>query len=240
MTYKFSTEVENKAKEFIKFLSEKGFDSEIVENSYRDYSVKIFIAKENFSVGNVTLYFSPTKNKYTIVLIEIAAGFREEIEKLWYEMNFDFKPPVYKDRGIEIDVDGAFRKDVTSYAAIIRKDGIVIEKLSGILNESEVLGSHQVAGELAGVVEALKWCSKNNINRVTIFYDMNGIEMWATGKWKTKKDITKSYTDFFKDNKIKIDWVKIDSHTGVKWNEEADKLAKKTITEFHRTTKRHR
>jgi ribonuclease HI len=240
MTYKYSRELENKANEFIKYLSEKGFDAEIVENSYRDYSVKIFIAKENFSVGNATVYFSPTKNKYTIVLIEIMAGFREEIEKLWYEMNFDFKPPVYKNKGIEIDVDGAFRKDVTSYAAIIRKDGIVIEKLSGILDESEVLGSHQVAGELAGVVEALKWCRKNNINKVTIFYDMKGIEMWATGKWKTKKDITRSYTDFFKDNKIKIDWVKIESHTGVKWNEEADKLAKKTITEYHRTVKRRK
>jgi len=32
-----------------------------------------------------------------------------------------------------------------------------------------------------------------------------------------------------KDVKTDIDWVKIESHTGVYWNELADKLAKKEI-----------
>jgi len=240
MTYKYSLELEKKAIEFIKYLGEKGLEADILTESFRDYLVKVSVFKNTEPLGNVSIYFSPSKNKYTLVLIETAAAYKEEIEKLWLEMNFDFKPPVYKNKGIEIDVDGACRNEITSYAAIIRKDGNVIEKLSGVVPGSEVLGSYQVAGELQAVIQSLKWCNLNKIKKVTIYYDMEGIEMWATGKWKTKKEITKSFSEFFKKNKIKIDWVKIESHSGVKWNEETDKLAKKAITEYGKTVKRRK
>jgi hypothetical protein len=40
-----------------------------------------------------------------------------------------------------------------------------------------------------------------------------------------KKSITKQYATFMNKAGMKINWVKIKSHTGVYWNEEADKLA---------------
>ncbi len=233
-SYLFEKEVKTKAVEFVEYLAKNNFSASLVEDSVRDYTIKISIFKSNEHIGYVSLYYKPTKDSYTLTTIELRKEFVEEIESLWNRMTASFRIPVYEDRGIEIDVDGAYRDGYTGYAAIIRKDGKPIYYISGVMSQIEVLGSYQVAGELNAVVEALKWCEKNGIQEVKIYYDMEGIEMWASGRWKTKKDITKNYSDFFKDNKIKIQWIKVEAHSGYKWNEEVDRLAKRVITEFKR------
>jgi len=137
---------------------------------------------------------------------------------------------IYLDKGIEIDVDGSFRNGYVSYAVIIRKDGAVIKKLSGVMdNAGTDLSIRQVAGELNAVIEAVKYCKSENIKEAHFYYDYTGIEEWATGKWKTNKKLTKEYSDFMKSCGMNIKWHKIKSHTGVKWNEEADRLANEAI-----------
>ncbi len=231
---KYEKEVKEKALEFVEELRENSFDAILVEDSLRDYTIKVNISKEGENLGKVSIYYKPTKDSYTLTTLELRRDYIEEIESIWNRMTASFRVPVYEDRGIEIDVDGAYRDGCTGYAAIIREDGKPIHTLSGVMNEVEVLGSYQVAGELNAVIEALKWCKEQGIKEVKIYYDMNGIEMWASGRWKTKKDITKNYSDFFKNNKIKIHWIKVKSHSGYKWNEEVDRLAKRVITEFKR------
>jgi ribonuclease HI len=57
--------------------------------------------------------------------------------------------------------------------------------------------------------------------------------MWATGQWKTKTNLTKKYADYMRSNmtKIEIIFQKVKAHTGNKYNEEADQLAKKALTD---------
>lgn len=232
--YLFEKEVKEKAKEFVNFLKENSFKGYVVENSIRDYTIKVAIFKSEENLGCISIYYKPTKNSYTLTTIELRKEYVEEIENLWNRMTASFRVPVYEDKGIEIDVDGSYRDGYTGYAAIIRKDGLLIHSISGVMSDMEVFGSFQVAGELKAVVEALRWCEEQGFQEVKIYYDMKGIEMWATGRWKTKKSITKNYKDFFQNNKIKIQWIKIESHSGYKWNEEVDRLAKRVITEFKR------
>ncbi len=126
----------------------------------------------------------------------------------------------------EIYVDGSFIDGATGYGAVILKNGSAVDELSGAVAASETDGTRQVAGELAGVKVALNWCLEHSVTEVSIFYDYLGIEKWARGQWKTNQPLTKAYARFVGECPIKIRWHKVASHTGNRWNDRADALAK--------------
>jgi ribonuclease HI len=129
-------------------------------------------------------------------------------------------------RQFEIYVDGSFINGATGFGAVILENGKVVDELSGAVDASKVNGTRQVAGELAAVKEALNWCLEHSVKEVSIYYDYLGIEKWPTGQWKTKQPLTKEYARFVRECPIKIHWRKVDSHTGNRWNDRADLLAK--------------
>ncbi|WP_271845990.1 RNase H family protein [Clostridium tertium] len=102
-------------------------------------------------------------------------------------------------------------------------------ELSGKYNNKENLSMRNVAGELLGAIEAMKWALSNRIKDINIYYDYEGIERWALGIWKTNKKGAKEYKEFFDSIKevLNINFIKVKAHSGVKYNEEADRLAKK-------------
>jgi ribonuclease HI len=126
----------------------------------------------------------------------------------------------------EIYVDGSFINGATGYGAVVLKNGKVVDELSGAVDASEVNETRQVAGELVAVKEALSWCREHSVDEVSIYYDYLGIEKWATRQWKTNQPLTKEYARFVGECPIKIHWHKVDSHTGNRWNDRADALAK--------------
>jgi viroplasmin and RNaseH domain-containing protein len=133
----------------------------------------------------------------------------------------------------EIYVDGSFITGATGYGAVILKNGKVVDELCGAVSAAEVNNTRQVAGELIAVREALKWCREHSITEVSIYYDYLGIEKWATGQWKTNQPLTQDYARFVRECPIKIHWHKVDSHTGNRWNDRADALAKKGAGSIH-------
>lgn len=132
-----------------------------------------------------------------------------------------------RDAIYEIYVDGSFINGATGYGAVILKNGKVVDELCGAVAASDVNNTRQVAGELIAVKEALKWCLEHSITEVSIYYDYLGIERWATRQWKTNQPLTQEYARFVRESPIKIHWHKVDSHTGNRWNDRADALAKK-------------
>jgi len=145
------------------------------------------------------------------------------------KLQVDAKTPENEepDARYEIYVDGSFINGATGYGAVILKNGIVIDELCGRVDASDVNGTRQVAGELFAVREALAWCRSHSIGEVDIYYDYLGIEKWATGQWKTNQPLTKDYARFLSSCPVRIHWHKVDSHTGNRWNDRADALAKK-------------
>lgn len=131
-------------------------------------------------------------------------------------------------------VDGSFDEKIGKYAfgcVMILPNGEIIRE-SGNGNNPESITLRNVTGEMLGAMFAVKWCIKNRYSSVKICYDYSGIEMWVTGQWKAKNNLTKMYADFMKDNSMNIEIIfqKIKAHTGNKYNEEADQLAKSALT----------
>lgn len=132
-------------------------------------------------------------------------------------------------------VDGSFSKEIGKYAfgcVIIKPDGEIIRE-SGNGDDPESLKQRNVTGEMLGAMYAVKWCEVNRYPAIKICYDYMGIEMWATGGWKANNDLTQKYAAFMRacGARIRISFQKIAAHTGDKYNEEADKLAKAALVE---------
>ncbi len=132
-------------------------------------------------------------------------------------------------------VDGSFNPEIGKYAfglVLIHPSGY-IEELSGSGDSPEAVSQRNVSGEMIASMLAVKWAIVNEYNSLDIYYDYKGIECWVTGEWKAKNDLTQKYRDFMqsKNKFINIRFFKVAAHTNVKYNEMADKLAKKGLTE---------
>ena len=131
---------------------------------------------------------------------------------------------------IEAYVDGSWMDGKVGWGAIILKDGLLHAEFSGVLDEDEVHGTRQVAGELKAVEAVLLWCKEQSVKHITIHYDYTGIKEWAVGSWKAKNKVTQAYKDFVQSVAVAVKWVKVKSHSGNKYNDMVDKLAKKMIS----------
>ena len=130
---------------------------------------------------------------------------------------------------VEAYVDGSYREGKVGWGAVIVKNGELYGEFSGVMNDDEVQGTRQVAGELRAVEETLFWCKEQKVSEISIYYDYAGIREWVTGAWKAKKEVTQKYRDHVRSCGIKITWVKVKSHSGNKFNDKADSLARKII-----------
>lgn len=129
-------------------------------------------------------------------------------------------------------VDGSYNNSTRSYSCgvIILYNGQEI-RLSQKFPDGPLSEMCNVAGEIEASKAAMKYCAENNINAVEIHYDYEGIAKWCTGEWKTKKSGTKAYKAFYDSmhKQIKISFVKVKGHSGNKYNDIADSLAKKAL-----------
>ncbi len=134
---------------------------------------------------------------------------------------------------VEAYVDGSYEHCIREYGSgvVILKDGEVQKTYSEKGNEESLVTMRNVAGEIEAAKLAMSYCLDNNIENLVLYFDYEGIEKWCTGIWKTNKTGTidyKKYYDSIKD-KLNVKFVKVKAHSGDKYNEEADKLAKKAI-----------
>lgn len=132
-------------------------------------------------------------------------------------------------------VDGSFDEALGKYAfgcIIITPNGETIKEF-GNGDNPESLAIRNVAGEMLGAMYAVKWAVKNGYDNIELHYDYEGIEKWAVGEWKAKNTLTQKYAAFMKEQQsiIRIAFQKVKAHTGNFYNEEADRLAKKALTE---------
>ncbi|MDE6435524.1 MAG: ribonuclease H family protein [Lachnospiraceae bacterium] len=129
-------------------------------------------------------------------------------------------------------VDGSYEHSKRAYAygcVLVLENEIV--KLNGKGNNEEFITMRNVAGEIWGSECAISWAVEHGYEEITIYYDYEGIEKWATGEWKATKRGTIAYKEFIEEKKkeICIHFVKVEAHTGVEYNEMADQLAKAAL-----------
>lgn len=135
--------------------------------------------------------------------------------------------------GLVIYVDGSFslEKGNYSYGLIAIDNGVEIYQDYDVGSDKESVSLRNVAGEVLGSLKAVEYAIQNNYKEVNIVYDYQGIECWALGTWKRNKVLTQQYHEKMQENmkKIKINFVKVKGHSGDKYNDIADKLAKKAL-----------
>jgi viroplasmin and RNaseH domain-containing protein len=226
MQYKFQNKLLQKAEELTNSLKSQGICADIDRGSLRDYNIKISLSVDDRSFGKANIYYSPRKDSYSLKLHELKdESIVPKLEEIWENLSNiheDVKSHLHT-----IYVDGSFINGSVGYGVVILKDNEVIEELFGSIPDELASDTWQVAGEIFATEQAVKWCQRNSIEEVNIFYDYIGIEKWATGKWQTKQNITNDYAHFMRNCGVRIHWHKVNSHTGVRWNERADELAKK-------------
>ncbi len=129
-------------------------------------------------------------------------------------------------------VDGSYNVKTGEYAfgAVLLKNGEMLA-FSHKYDDAEAAAMRNVAGEIAGAVFAMRYAVKFAIASIEIFYDYEGIEKWATGKWKANLEKTREYAAIYRQLSTKIDikFTKVLGHSGDFYNDMADRLAKNEL-----------
>ncbi|MGL5956278.1 MAG: RNase H family protein [Brevinema sp.] len=208
---------------FITLLHTLEVSAERIEDSFRDYQVKILIDH-----WTMVLYYKPSKQTFSIGTQEIKDPLQKSyIEKLWYQFQY---PDLQEISGLCAYVDGSFYQNQIGWGLVLVENHQVIDTFGGKLHCSiEESSSYQIAGEIQSVLEALSYAFQHGYTKITIFYDYMGLQKWADGEWKTKSKIAQKYMTQLQTYAIKITWHKIAAHTGNRFNEMADKIAKGSI-----------
>lgn len=127
-------------------------------------------------------------------------------------------------------VDGSFNiaTGQFGYGVVFFHNGEEIH-LSDSFDNKDMASMRNVAGEIYGSMAAMEYAIKHQITSLSIFYDYMGISKWCTGEWKTNKPGTIAYKDFYDRAKerLTINFEKVKGHSGDKYNDLADVLAKK-------------
>ena len=126
-------------------------------------------------------------------------------------------------------VDGSYNVKTKIFAC-----GVVIlhngeeKQFNESFDDPELASMRNVAGEINGSMAAMSYCAEHGIKNLHIFYDHAGIEYWCTGAWKTNKSGTIDYKRFYDEmkNTVNITFHKVKGHSGDKYNDMADALAK--------------
>ncbi|MCL1971923.1 MAG: reverse transcriptase-like protein [Endomicrobia bacterium] len=230
----YKNELNSKAFEFQNALKNEGIEAFFNDESFRDYLVIAAIRKNGISFGKVSIYYKPSKNTYSVKKQIPDEEISRIVENVWDNINesgtYGAESGIY-----EAFVDGSYISGVTGYGAVIYLGGELKAEISGTILDVEF---RQFGGELQSAIEVLKWCAANKVQKVRINYDYQGIEKFATGKWKPKNNLSKDYVNFIGNIGINIEWRHIKSHTGNSKNDEADALAKKAATATSSTASR--
>lgn len=216
---------------------------EALEQKISEYSFEI-IGLEHFQYQEV--YYIKSNNHYLKVQLYYNKNYEPTrlkiIETTDEKIAFDFLNIFYSqnenlnnniDKCIKIYIDGSYdhqKRKFGSGVVVLRDE---IEKYwKGYYNE-EYIKHRNVAGEIYAALLAFEYSKKENLKCIEINYDYEGIEKWALGIWKTNTYLTKLYKekyDYYSKYYI-IKFNKIKSHSGDKYNELADELAKKAVFE---------
>ncbi|MDD7462882.1 MAG: ribonuclease H family protein [Anaerococcus sp.] len=139
--------------------------------------------------------------------------------------------PSIEDGAVIAYVDGSYREKDHIYGA-----GVVYMTEEGqeefFKAYKDAYADHRnVAGEVKASELAIERAIEEKRKKIYIHHDYQGIASRAQGEWKTNNTLTKSYKAFIDQakEKIEIHFIKVKGHSNDKYNDLADKLAKKAV-----------
>ncbi|MCI8668798.1 MAG: reverse transcriptase-like protein [Lachnospiraceae bacterium] len=129
-------------------------------------------------------------------------------------------------------VDGSYgsSSDEFSYGMVILDHGREY-KFSEKIVDKELAAMNNVAGEIKGAEAAMKYALEKGFQKLIIYHDYEGIARWCLGEWKTNRKGTRDYKAFYDSikDRLQVHFVKVAGHSGDKYNDMADELAKQAL-----------
>ena len=129
-------------------------------------------------------------------------------------------------------VDGSYNAEHGQFSyGMVLLDGEQEMSFHQFFIDEELAAMRNVAGEIKGAEAAMRYAIEHGFKKLYIYHDYEGIAKWCLGEWKTNKEGTKAYKEYFESikDKLQVEFVKVAAHTGDKYNERADKLAKEAL-----------
>ncbi len=226
MGYKYEKELKARASEFIKVLTDRCFESRIA--MIRDYMIKLEIDRGEDNLGNAVIYYKPSKDSFSLKTHELQEkAIVDDIQQIWNNKYSAIADDKNNRETYHVYVDGSYMNEQVGYGFVVLKNNKIVTEESGTVNDPIYINSHQVGGEIKAVEKAVSWAESNDVEKIIIYYDLANLEKWITGEYRAKNPMTKKYRDNIRKANIDILWKKVKSHTGDKWNDYADKLAKR-------------
>jgi ribonuclease HI len=139
------------------------------------------------------------------------------------ELSSDSQIAIWVDGSCFPQGDGSLH---IGWGLLIKQDGEEVYRDKGNDIPPEAVEHRNVAGEIFGILKALEWCQAQGIAEVTLYFDYQGLESWATGAWRAKLPFTQLYAQTVNASGITIHWIKVKAHSGNPENEIVDQLAK--------------
>lgn len=129
-------------------------------------------------------------------------------------------------------VDGSYHNGTKefSYGAVIAYQGEEFH-FSKKVDSKDLASMRNVAGEIKGAECAMQFAMDHKCKKIYIYHDYEGIARWCLGEWKTNKEGTKAYREFYlkASKEVEIHFVKVKGHSNDKYNDLADELAKQAL-----------
>lgn len=130
-------------------------------------------------------------------------------------------------------VDGSYDAKTKRYGfgcVLLTDDGRELTE-NGWGDHPEAVTARNVAGELRATMTAFRRAEEMGYKNLHVCHDYNGISAWFQGEWKASSFVAREYIAVAESYRgvLNVTFEKIAAHTGVKYNEMADRLAKDAL-----------
>lgn len=126
--------------------------------------------------------------------------------------------------------DGSYSDKLEKYGS----GGIILNNMhefsfSG--SDPNLVAMRNVAGEIEASRYVMNYAIQQGYKCLKLYYDYEGIAKWCTGAWRAKCIGTQKYRDYYLSiaNQLQIEFIHVDGHSGNRYNDISDSLAKKSL-----------
>ena len=135
--------------------------------------------------------------------------------------------------------DGSYDKDRNrySYGVFIIDKELQEYEVCGSAQNIKYTSSNNIIGEILGVINAMDWAVSNGYDQLKIYHDYEGLSKWLSGEWTAKSDVAKMFVAVYNSkyaDLLQVVFEKVKGHSNNTYNDKADELAKRALTENSR------